>query len=438
MLAVFCLPNVIFGLSITAMSVVMPAFYAKFTAASLAAIGTGLFLARIIEAVSDPLIGYASDLTRCRWGPRKPWLLAGAVLAPLCTYAFFLPAADAGGLYFGIWCVLLYLAWTLISIPYRAWGVELSREYSERARIFTWMGMAQGLGATGFALILMVPAFSSGDVNPQTVGRIGWMLILLFPATILLALWRVPAGAVLKTERPTLGGLLRAVSQNIPLRWFMIAYFVGQMAQGAVLALFFFFIDQHLGLAEVFPLALLAVYVCGLVAMPAWLWLIERLSSKHQVWALGWGGAGLLTIALLYIPRDGLGTWPLLILLGLYGACIAVELILPFAVLGDVIDYDTWRTRVNRAGNYNAFGVLCMKAGLAVGGALALWLLDFFDYQVSGAANTPGAERGFLLTFIGLPAFLYAVSALLLWRFPITRSRQEIIRRRLVSRESRA
>src|SRR5262245_36503548 len=104
-LLAFCLPNVVIGLSITALSGVIPSFYAKHTAASLAAVGTGLFLARLLDAICDPLIGYASDVTSTGRWRRKPWILAGAMTAPLAVFFMFSPPADAGGTYFAIWCV---------------------------------------------------------------------------------------------------------------------------------------------------------------------------------------------------------------------------------------------------------------------------------------------------------------------------------------------
>ena len=72
-----------------AISVVIPAFYAKYTDATLVTIGAALFAARLIEAAIDPLAGYLSDITRSRFGPRKPWLLVGSLISPIFIYFLF-------------------------------------------------------------------------------------------------------------------------------------------------------------------------------------------------------------------------------------------------------------------------------------------------------------------------------------------------------------
>lgn len=94
---------------------------------------------RMLDAFSDPLIGYASDQTRTRWGRRKPWILFGALTSGvLLALMFFLYPGRSENYYF--WYVLLIqclfvVAFACYSIPWLALGYEMTPDYHERTRL---------------------------------------------------------------------------------------------------------------------------------------------------------------------------------------------------------------------------------------------------------------------------------------------------------------
>ena len=100
----------------------------------LAEVGLILMLARITDVITDPLIGYLSDRTPGPFGRRKPWIAFGASLMMISAFQLFNPAAlntmPIGNLHLLVWSVLLWLGWSMINIPYYAWGAELSDDYN--------------------------------------------------------------------------------------------------------------------------------------------------------------------------------------------------------------------------------------------------------------------------------------------------------------------
>ena len=94
-----------------------------------------IFAARVSDAFTDPLIGVLSDKTKSRWGRRKPWIVGGAPLLMLSLYMLFVPSENPSAWYFGFWIVVLYFAFTIVDLPYFAWGAELSPLYEQRTKI---------------------------------------------------------------------------------------------------------------------------------------------------------------------------------------------------------------------------------------------------------------------------------------------------------------
>ena len=103
------------------LAVWIPAAYAEL-GIPLGLIGTIFLVSRLSDAITDPMIGIASDRTRTRMGRRKPFMLAGIPLFMLSVYMVFVPPAEPSGLYLLVWISLLFLAATIMDLPYLAWG----------------------------------------------------------------------------------------------------------------------------------------------------------------------------------------------------------------------------------------------------------------------------------------------------------------------------
>ena len=161
------LPTSIVGLPI---ALYIPAFYSESLGLSLAAIGVLISLSRLTDVVTDPLIGTLSDRWNTRFGRRKPWMLAGTPLKILALWMLFVPddafshavwrtlGGDPGSgvtnLYLFVWISLLYLGFTLVDLPYRAWGAELSKDYDGRSRV---TGVREAFGYGGLLMSLIIP-----------------------------------------------------------------------------------------------------------------------------------------------------------------------------------------------------------------------------------------------------------------------------------------
>jgi GPH family glycoside/pentoside/hexuronide:cation symporter len=94
---------------------------------------------RLIDAFSDPLIGYSSDNTRTRWGRRKPWIFFGALSSGIFfALLFYLHKGHVESFYFWYFLIIqcfFVISFACYSIPWIALGYEMTPDYHERTRL---------------------------------------------------------------------------------------------------------------------------------------------------------------------------------------------------------------------------------------------------------------------------------------------------------------
>ena len=117
-------------------------------------VGVVMMIPRFWDAVTDPAVGHLSDNTRSRWGRRIPYVFVGAIVVGV-TYALLFTIPRNWGsntmlIYFTVMSILFYTGITIYSIPQQSLGLEMTNDYHERTRIFSYAAFFTLIG--GFAL----------------------------------------------------------------------------------------------------------------------------------------------------------------------------------------------------------------------------------------------------------------------------------------------
>jgi Na+/melibiose symporter-like transporter len=387
----------------------------------------------------DPLIGYLSDHTGGRLGRRKPWIVAGGLLTAISAWFLFAPPPHPSFAYFVVWYTAIYLAWSLIEVPHAAWAFEITRDYADRSRVLSFRSLVGGLGGFAFLTLPLLPIFATTAVTPQVLRFAALVVICAAPVLIGAALLWAPAGVPVERERGyKLRDLVSILRGNRPFWIFLAGLVLNGFSGGMFGALTFLYLSNYLGLAKEFVLIQLFLAVCTLGVLPIVPAIVNRV-GKRQAWA-GSMAIGILVLPLiLLLPRGPAAIVPLLCIVLPIGITNAVSGVASMSVLGDVIDYDTLRTGSARAAVYSGLLQFVVKLNAIPGGALALLIVGLMGYQPSlGLHNTPQAILGLKIAYVIAPSILFALSILFAWFFPIDRRRQEIVRRRLEARETRA
>jgi Na+/melibiose symporter-like transporter len=413
------------------LGVVLPAYYAESTLASMAAIGFVSGASRLFDAVTDPVIGYLSDRTRSRFGPRKPWILLGSIVTCVSIFFLFQPPPDAGIAYYATASFALYLGYTLFDIPHKAWYSEVTADYDDRSRIAGYIAICTVLGSILFWVVpvALSPITGTTAIGPESFTAIAWIFIVVLPLSIFGALAFVPQGRIAVTADPGVRAALAAFRRNKPFWRFLAAVSIWGIGQGMSFSVVFLVMRDYLGLGEQFPIMMIVFFLVQFASMPVWTKIMMRF-GKHRSWAISWGFGALWSPLILFFEPGSAPFWPALGLMTVSAAINGASYIAPRAVLGDIIDYDVLRSKANHSGKYFSINTLLDKSLIGLGVGVAFPLLGWFGYEIGGVNDTR-ANIGLLLCYMGIPLVTHLTAAALLWNFPIDARRHGIIRRRI-------
>lgn len=412
------LPLAILGIPLY---VYLPPFYAE--TLGVGAVGVLLLAARLWDVITDPVVGGLGDRIRNRFGRRKTLILLGVPLLMFSVDQLFRPPGDAGMLHLLFWSFVTYLAWTLVALPYSAWGAELSRDYNQRSSI---TGSREGFVLAGMLIAIVLPAITLADPEESAgaaLEQLAWLLWVSLPLTVLITLIAVPEPRNALAPVPWRQGL-QLLREHTPFLRLLMAYVLNGLANALPATLFLLFAQHVLQAGGLAGVMLVVYFVSGLAGIPLWLWLARRI-GKHRAWALSmlWAAA-----IFAWVPLLGPGDAWLFITICLFsGLSLGVDMALPASIQADLVDVDTARGGGQRTGLFFGLWGMATKLALALAVGLAYPLLALAGFEAS--ASDPDGLWALSLLY-GLAPIPFKIAAVLLvWHFPVDRAvQQETVR----------
>lgn len=155
--------------------------------------GATLFVALVVDAITDPLFGYLSDNTRSRWGRRHPYMFLAAVPFALALGLLFsMPDFESRGARFAYamgMLVTLRVAFSAFVLPYAAMTAELATDYTERTVLMTYRNFFNICGnATTVTLGFGVFLAADGALESRTAyAPFGWTCALLVLVAVIVS-----------------------------------------------------------------------------------------------------------------------------------------------------------------------------------------------------------------------------------------------------------
>lgn len=423
--------KIAYGLGDTASNIVFQTvmlflafFYTDIFGISAATVGTMFLVVRLIDAVTDPMMGLITDKTRSRHGQFRPYLLWLVIpFAVASVMAFTTPDFGPTGkvIYAYVTYTLLMLAYTAINIPYSALGGVLSSDPNERVSVQSYrfvFGMLGGLLVTLFTLPL-VDWFGQGDRASGYQLTIAVMSVL---GVILFLLCF--AGTKERVSSPpdqhlTLTSGLRTLWKNGAWRTLAMAAVLLLIGIAIKNTLAIYYVKYYL-LREDLITAFISLGMIGnilgcAVANP----LTRRVDKVKAYRALQYIAAAVC-LAAFWVPADQIAL--AFTLYFLWGFFLQMATPMLWAKIADVVDFGQQQSGVRATGLVYSSVVFFIKVGIAIGGAIAGWWLALYGYQAD-QPQTMEAQLGILIAFTVLPAIASLLVAWVMRGYTLTQQR---------------
>jgi len=425
---------------------------------------TVLLVARLWDAVADPVVGVLADRTVTRWGKFRPWILCTAV--PWCLamiLAYTTPAGwSKGGLiaYATVTNVLLMSIYSMNNMPYAALGGVMTGDVNERTKLnsvrFIAVNLAQFV-VGGFTLPL-VAKFSSAYGAQR-----GWQITITIWAILCLVLFLVTFVTTRERVQPqarrdaNLKQDFAALARNNP--WLVmllmtVFHFCVLSFRGAALYNYYHhYADKpamydwaralgltepqatygalaplqnmlgyvvhgdrsdltHSNVADVFNSIVNLINTVVTIIIIALSTTLSARFGKKAMAVSGFGLAALGTLGFHFLrPTD---VDAMLVFTVVIATCYAPTIPLIWSIYADVADYSEWKTGRRLTGMAFATIGFALKCGLALGSSSFLWIMVAFFRYDARAPDAPLALEGFRTCSGLVVSLLFVICTILL------------------------
>ena len=367
--------------------VYVPITYAEISAIGLTAAGMVIFLARLLDVVTDPLMGWLQDRFRDHFSP-KYWMMLSIPILIAGVFYLFNPTPDSSLAYLAMAVTATYLGWTMLNIPYLALGSEIGRNTQMRRKVALWRESGVLLG--GLLALVTVALFSDSPL--ETMSQL-FILLLLLTAMLIVTMPNQP----ISTQSASSLSNLALLRNSIGLKPLLGLHFINALAAGVPATLFIVFAEEIVAVTDAeMGIVLLTYSLSGLLTLPLW----NRIAQRVGVIS-AWRSSLLLAIV-GFIPVFILGQEDLMLywwVCVITGASLGADMALPSSLLAKVLqDHSEQSGFAQEASGFGLWG-MTGKLSLAAAVGISFPLLDI-------ATDLQARESALIMLYAAIPIFL--------------------------------
>jgi len=413
-------------------------------------------LPRLLDALTDPIMGFITDNTRSRWGRRRPYIVVGAILSGV-LFGFMWqldPEWSQNQLfwYFLLFSLAFTIGNTMFATPFVGLGYELTSDYKERTRL---MAFSQVLGQVAW---MIVPWFWVLIADPdlfETQAE-GVRTLALYVAGGCIALGIIPGLFCKGIDSKNIENLAEISLKNMASNLVEVATNIIQAFKNIefvklcgstflvfngfqLVASFSFFIivfhmfDGDYGAAGTWPawFATVSALVTAFMVIPVVTWMATQWGKRNAFiisTSISIVGYGLKWWA--FNPEN---PWMIFMPIPLMAFGIGGLFTLMMSMTADVCDLDELRNGMPRKeGTFGAIYWLMVKLGQALALILGGAVLKFVGFDAGAASQSVETMTNLRLADIMIPAGTALAAILVMWKYDLSEARAHEIKADLV------
>ena len=397
-------------------------FYTNICGLSPAACATLFLIARFLDAINDPLVGFMIDhLPTRKMGHFRPTLILGTIL---CSANFLLlwfgPMLSTSGK-----LAIAYVSYILLGVLFPVMDISLNsllpvmtEDMKERNSLSSIKGLAYVIGA-------LVIGVAAPLILGDTSNKQGYINLVLIMTAVIFFFSIIGTMGVKERVKPQMENsysvkeLFKILSQKPVYITFLavLLYSIGSNIVNAANTYFYTYIFEDLTLASIITLiTCVTVFPATMVIGN----LIGRFGKK-KMYAIGLALAGLAPIIRLLDVRN----IPLLIvsvLIAGIGAGFAAPL--NYGIQADNTDYIEVSMGIRAEGAVASLSSFVSKCAMGIGGAIPGYLLQLAGFDSKAAVQNDDVINVIVLCVLILPAIVNVVAIVIFSKgYPITKEK---------------
>ena len=411
-------------------------------------IGIALAVSRILDAITDPIMGNITDNTRSRWGRRRPWIFLGSILMALFfCLIWIIPTglSETGNfIYLTLMAVMFFVGFTIFIIPYSGLGLELVVDYDERTVLQTFRLVPAFIGGmmTPWLYKLSLLDIFKHDTLPTELNGIKYVgagaAILILLTAMAPALFTRERYAGMAGEKLKIIPAIKMTFSDRPFLMLVGAYFFVFIGLFFINPLLVYIGIYHvcggdkIFYSEIAGIVGTSCAVGQMVSMPVIAWAAKFVDKKALLFAgLSVALTGYWSSWWLFSPAH---PWlqigpPLVTNIGLT-VCWVVN----GSFVADVCDFDELKTGRRREGMYSAVFGFVYKNALGIVALLSSYMLVWAGIDAVSQTVAMESLTKVRVAYIIFPTLCLGASIALMVNYPLTRKKVGEIQEQLKAR----
>ena len=401
--------------------IMLPAFFAEVHGFEISVIGIIIFLSKLIDIITDPLVGWLNDKN---FFPRKAYLLIGGILSGLALTQLFLKQDIDQEIFLFVWLSILYLGWTMFQIPYLSIGYDLEKNYFLRTKLsatrefFILLGLFCSLG---------IPMFFSIS-NEKLLENIVFIATLFGLMGLILFCSLIPENKRTNEKKIKFKKVIKNLKKNIYFSKIFLVLVVNNLANVFPMVLFAFFITYVLGGDDSNRQTTLFFYfLFAIMGVPFWT-IISKKYGKKEVWSLSLFMSAMFFL-LVFFLEDGNFVF-FIIISCITGFCLGADLIIPPSIQADITDWHRSKFGEDISGVLFSIITFLNKFAFAVVSIFVFGVMGVLDFDTDGEINT-NVRLFIIISYALAPILLKLLAAYLLVNFKLKENELQKIQKKI-------